>query len=166
MSRGNQHRSITTKCKSVPRKAHRILRNAICKVKDAKLTRMIRRDLGSKRRKWLSNDLAVHTGAAICASAVVSIFTGGLLIEALRAGSSVLFTAVVSDAVNKRRKRKKQNSSISIVHHVARAPSTRRLDDSPLASSREDSESLYQSLDEAVESARRMRFQTVQKKKC
>lgn len=109
MSRDKEYRSMK-KCKVAARKACSIANNAVQKVKEGKFRRMIKRDIVKKCQhtprltmKWLTtnlanNELAIHTGAAVCASAVVSIFTGSFLVEAFRAGVTVVVTSAVRNA--------------------------------------------------------------------
>lgn len=91
--------------KVVVHKSRRVVKDALKKMKRTQFVRTIKRNVGNVPSKWINsnNQLAMHTGVAIVTSAVVGIATGGILVEAVRAGVSV----VVSNAVLKRSKKRK-----------------------------------------------------------
>ena len=86
------------RCKEVTKKARHIAHNAVRKIRNTKFTKMIHQNT-NKKLEWMKNDLAIQSGVAICASAMVGIFTGGIVVEAFRAGASVLVSNAVSNAV-------------------------------------------------------------------
>ncbi len=93
------------KCKRVASKAWKVANNAAERLKRAKFSRMIQQNVikNVKRIKAPQNDIALHTGAAICAAALISVFTGGFFVEALRTGASVLVSTTVSNAIVKKK---------------------------------------------------------------
>lgn len=95
------------RCKEVTKKARHVAHNALRKIRNTEFTKMIHQNT-SKRLKWVkNNNLAIQTGVAVCASAIVGIFTGGIVIEAFRAGASVLVSNAVSNAVFRNAKKER-----------------------------------------------------------
>jgi hypothetical protein len=96
------------KCKRVARKARRVVNNAVTKVKSAQFTRMIKRNINhqkNKCQKCINSDFAKSTGIVMLSSAIISVATGGVLINAVRSGASLALSNVLSDVLLKKKKR-------------------------------------------------------------
>lgn len=162
MSRDKEYPS-SKKIKIAARKACSIANNAVQKVKKAKFRRMIKRDITNKcqntprlNMKWFTtklanNDLAIHAGAAVCASAVLSIFTGSFVVEAIRAGVTVLVTRTVGNAAMRKKYGSRRGEDNEYRHY-----------NHPMSSLRRNKKT---SMNEAMKLARKTKLQNVTQKK-
>ncbi len=106
MSKARIRRERTVKrCNEVTKKARDIAHKAVRKVRKTKFSRMIRRNVTQHRHGWLQGDLAMQTGVVMCTSAILGIFTGSILVEAIRAGASFVISSAVSNAVLRKTKK-------------------------------------------------------------